>query len=171
MNDIAAFLKFLKARLDEEEQVARAATAGPWLYNPGKMWLEGEAFESFDRSKGEEYVAHGGPSPFTGCIAATGPAGHSQSMADAAFIARHDPARALAEVEAKRQRIKTYELAVARQRAEWGDYSAWLDGGHGDPSMALNGPDPKLIPGLELALRQDALPFAEHEGYQEGWRP
>lgn len=104
---------FLRARLDEDEAAATAATPGPWWYNPGKQWLDPEAFEKYDLAKGEEFVGYGGPHPFTGAVCATGPASHSQSMADAAHIARvADPARVLAEVEAKRAVVDfadTYE--------------------------------------------------------------
>ena len=106
MDDLIAFLT---ARLDEDERFAWAATPGPWWHNPGKVWLDAAAFVAFDRSKGEEFVGYDGPSPFTGCIAATGPGDDPESMANAAHIARHDPARVLREVEAKRRMIGRHQ--------------------------------------------------------------
>lgn len=88
-----------------------------------------------------------------------------------AHARHHSPDRVLAEVEAKRTRIETYELAIARQRAEQDDYAAWCNNEPHGGSDALNGPDPKLIPGLEYALRCDALPYAEHPDYREEWKP
>jgi hypothetical protein len=147
-------VEFLRARLDEDEQAARGATPGPWSYNPGKMWLDGKAFETFDRSQGEEYVAHGGPSPFTGCVAATGPASHSQSMADAAFIARHDPARVLAEVEAKRRIVEEHAMGTIYAFVREGPYCT---------------ADDQVYPCRTLRLL--ALPHAAHPDYDEAWRP
>ena len=141
-------VEFLRARLDEDEAAGRAATPSPWSYNPGKVWLDGEAFESYDRSKGEEFVGHGGPSPFRGCVAATGPADHAQSMADAAFIARHEPARALAEVDAKRRIIAEHHPV--------------------DPCDAHDA----SFQTVECdTLRLLALPYADHRDYREEWRP
>lgn len=143
MSDVG-LTAFVKARLDEDEQVARAATPGPWSYNPGKVWLDGEAFESFDHSKGEEFVGYGGPSPFRGCVAATGPADHPQSMADAAFIARYDPARALAEVESKRLILREHDEEPC---------SVCIDDINGCPTR-----------------RAFALPYAGHPDYDPAWR-
>lgn len=109
-------LAFYEARLDEEESAAEAATPGPWWYNPRKQWLNAEAFERYDLAKGEEFVGYGGPHPFTGAVAATGPASAPQSMADAAFIARHHPTRALAEVHTNRALIKLYDLAMEHRQ-------------------------------------------------------
>lgn len=137
-------VRFLRDRLDEDERTARAATPGPWWHNPGKQWLEGEAFERYDLSKGEEFVGYGGPHPFTGAVASTGPADHMQSMKDAAHIARHDPARVLAEVEAKRRILTAYEN-YDREAPE------------------LDVPD--------SVIRLLALPYAGHPDYRKEWRP
>lgn len=104
----AGIIVFLNARYDEAEQRARAATPGPWWHNPGKAWLAPEAFERYDQSKGEEFVGYG-ESPFSGCVASTGPASHAQSMADAEHIAHHDPTDTLADLDAKRRILALYE--------------------------------------------------------------
>lgn len=80
----------LTAAVNERLEVARAAVPGPWGYNPGKQWHDGEDFVTL--TNGQEFVSYGGPSPFTGCVCITGPADHPQSMADARFIAANDPA-------------------------------------------------------------------------------
>lgn len=141
---------FLRARLDEDEAAAKAATPGPWWHNPGKQWLDPEAFEKYDLAKGEEFVGYGGPHPFTGAVCATGPASHAQSMADATHIARFaDPARVLAEVEAKRALIDACEHADTR--ATYPDF----EGG--------------LYSGLRDALEYLARPFRAHPDFDPAW--
>lgn len=112
-------LVWVRAEMDAAEAEALAATAGPWWYNPGKQWLDPEAFERYDLAKGEEFVGYGGPSPFVGAVAATGPASNPQSMADAAFIARHDPAAVLRRIAADRALID--DLLAERHFVNDGD--------------------------------------------------
>ncbi|PWI16045.1 hypothetical protein DI272_19130 [Streptomyces sp. Act143] len=73
--------------------LVNGATSGDWWYDPDKMWNgPGPHF-------GEEFVAAGTVDRPV-CVAATGPADHQQSMADAAYIAAVGPevGRALAGV-------------------------------------------------------------------------
>lgn len=95
-------MEFLRARLDEDEQAAKAATSGPWRYSEGKHWRKPGT------SWFEEAVFAGEVGRAATCVAGTGETDDPQSMADAAFIARHDPARALAEVTAKRRILQRY---------------------------------------------------------------
>jgi hypothetical protein len=95
-------LAFLRARFDDDERPARAATAGPWRHNPDKHWRKPGT------SWFEEAVFSGAPGENAVCVAGTGETDDPQSMADAAFIAHHDPARVLAEVEAKRRTVEEY---------------------------------------------------------------
>ncbi|AMM12338.1 DUF6221 family protein [Streptomyces albidoflavus] len=118
----ADLIAFLRARLDEDEAVARAATAGPWVESGVG-----------DHGWGVSFSA-----PGSGVEADDS----SQGRADAAHIARHDPARVLAEVEAKRQIVERY---------------AWLCE-HGDTGGAW------VLPLL-------ALPYADHPDYRDAWRP
>lgn len=88
----------LTEALDRAEAIARAATPGPWRYNPDKMWnLPGLHF-------GEEFVGAGALDKAI-CVAATGEADDQQSMRDAAFIARWDPATVLRLVERDREML------------------------------------------------------------------
>lgn len=148
---------FLRARLGEDAALAGAATPGPWWHNPRKQWLDPDAFEKYDLAKGEEFIGYGGPHPFTGAVAATGPADDPQSMADADHIARHDPARVLAEVGAKRRILDdvlpTMQADELRIAGEWGV-----------------GSDPVREASDDL-LSLLALPYAEHPDYREEWRP
>ena len=67
-------------------------------------------------------------------------------------IARHDPARVLAECEAKRRIVK--EVETTRR----GQFAA-----PGTGTLALNY-------GLDSVLRALALPYADHPDYREEWR-
>ncbi len=112
-------VQFLRARLDEDERTARRA---------------GDSF----RQIGE-----------TGVIVATeGDRAEECASANwagvAEHIARHDPARVLAEVEAKRRVIGRMVNHATVMGA---------DEVHGD------------------VLRSLALPFADHPDYRAEWRP
>jgi hypothetical protein len=96
---------FIRARLDEDEQAARAATAGPWRYNPAKQWLNPPELampHAVHRMLGGEEFVGSGPLNAANCVALTGPRDDPAAMSDAAHIARHDPARVLLGVQAKR---------------------------------------------------------------------
>ena len=146
-------VRWLGEQLDEDERIAKAATPGPWWHNPGKQWLNPEAFEKYDLRQGEEFVGYGGPHPFTGAVASTGPASDAQGMKDATFIAAHDPARVLREIDAKRRMLADFvpELAQTDATIE-GEWNSHDDLEH------------KLLAYL-------ALPYADRPGYREEWRP
>lgn len=159
MDDLIAWLRATwdaRAReLDEDERVARAATQAPWWHNPGKVWLGAEAFEAYDRSKGEEFVGYG-ESPFSGCIAATGPASHAQAMADAQHIARWDPKRVLREVATERTDLDAKRQMLAHI------------------GMVVLSPGREALPAeyvaqMEWFLRLLALPYAGRDGWREEW--
>jgi hypothetical protein len=147
VNDL---VEWLQARFDEVERVARAATAGPWRYNPKKAWHLPADLPT--RRNGEEFVG-AGPLDATIGVAATGPADHPQSMADAQFIALWDPARVLAEVDAKRRLLAEHPC---------GDDGFCGDGiGLVGCKWAWPCPTVRLI----------ALPDADQPGYRDEWRP
>jgi hypothetical protein len=82
--------------------------------------------------------------------------------AAAGHIVRHDPARVLAEVEAKRRIIDLAEVATQREATSAGyDAVARLE-----KALAK-----VTAPELERVLRLLALPYADREGYQEEWAP
>jgi hypothetical protein len=119
-------IAFLRARLDEDEQAAVAAAGQP-------AYFDWEVHEAGPRKQPE--------------IRVTGKSNQVVGGVDdiaAEHIARHDPARVLREVEAKRRLI---------QWCEWirGDFSGsdvWKD----------------VLPLL-------ALPYADHSDYRAEWRP
>jgi hypothetical protein len=79
------------------------------------------------------------------------------TVEDVRHIARHDPARVLREVEAKRKVIELYEYAVA----------AWL--------LDRDKPNPPTVhlgekAMAEAVLQALALPYSDRPGYREEWR-
>jgi hypothetical protein len=116
--------EFLLARIAEDEAVAQSASPGPWHTN----------------AECDEVFAVDGVTVAEG-FALSGP----QTRATTVHIARHDPARVLAECEAKRRIMELCEYAHER--------------GQGPGSY------------LDRCVALLALPYADHEAYQEEWRP
>jgi hypothetical protein len=131
-------VQWLRAQLDEDERIARAATLGPWVQSGigDYGWT----------------VTFGRPG------AGVETADTEQGLADADFIAAHNPARVLREIDAKRGIVRAYETAVA----------AFNDTG---PAMAdydrLTGSVSSLRGSLELL----AAVYADRPGYRKEWRP
>ena len=120
-------VEFLRARLDEIEVLARrASTVSP------APWRVDAAAGAIRDAHGAEVAGHWRALP---SLAGTVGPDH---------IVRDDPARVLAEVEAKRRIVNRH--------------SACDDVSYGDPSTC---PD----------LRDLALPYAGHPDYDERWRP
>lgn len=168
-DDIVAFLR---ARLAEDEQVARAATPGPWRWDLG-----GGAFEDDPPQPLADPVrdgwGHNGPDLVTVAVHDEQVGGRTIPVpdivvtstgydadqvvvkrADAAHIARWDPARVLREVEAKRRliaeivpRVQSMDEQIS---TEWGGS---LDDAAGD------------------LLRLLATAYADHPDYRPEWAP
>jgi len=140
---VSDLVAFLRARLAEDEQTARAAPAGPWTYERVFSDLSGAVMDG-PLISGEHTDGYIDPE-------------------SAAHIARHDPARVLAEVDAKRRIIDQHVAAV-------------LPGGQVPDVIycpTCNGPDWDMYPMPDgcTTLRLLALPYAGHEDYREEWRP
>ena len=128
-------IAFIRARLDQDEQTARAATPGPW-------------------------VAVRDPYPDSWSIVSTsgdvvGPDYQGSAASreeDAAHIARWDPARVLAEVDAKRRMVARCVV--------------WIRDAHAGGPRAVH-----LRIAADLMLRDLAAPYEHHDGYQAAWRP
>jgi hypothetical protein len=122
MSDLIAFLT---ARLDEDEAAAKKAAQkrrGPWHYLGDKFRASVFGVQGFDH----------------GHVAET------FGVALAAHIARHDPARVLREVGAKRAIIGTHESPDWQPDGQWGPCHT---------------------------LRQLAAAYSDHPDYQQEWRP
>lgn len=107
-------VEFLRARLDEDEAVAKEAKPGPWTYD------------------GSVYATH----PVDEVV--------DYSYESGEHIARHDPARVLREVEAKRLRLDEIERELADDPTN--ETTRWLS-------------------------RVEALPYADHPEYRNEWKP
>lgn len=132
---------FLRARLDIDEQVAREALAGEWRNASTSSHYEDAAGPS-------EAVFTALPDAGLTVVARTGARGDRAAMVNAEHIARHDPARVLAEVDAKRRLL---------------DYMVDLE------SKALDGNWWNLDRDLPFQLL--ALPYADHPDYRPEWAP
>ncbi|NVI86457.1 DUF6221 family protein [Actinomadura sp. BRA 177] len=121
-------VEFLRARLARDEQIARDSSSAPWKATPaGTINIDSEEPAFVAKAENDAYAEH---------------------------IARHHPARTLAEVAARRQIVDDYEK------------SAWILGqGHRTPELEAA----QAV--RESVLRLLALPYATHPAYQEEWRP
>lgn len=113
---------FLLARLVEDEVIARAAVAGPWEFE--------NAPDGFP------------PMVTTSTGIAVADTFDKPRLPDAAHIARHNPARVLADVAAKRRIVE-------------------LLGPVANVGRGINGGE------VALALAQ---PYADHPDFREAWR-
>lgn len=134
----ADLVEFLRARLDEDEQAARAAGDGPWTVRDHTA----DTVAIYDSRREPVVYDEGRPS--------------SDQME---HIARHDPARVLAEVDAKRRIIDLYEPY------HW----------HGP--AAPTSPNPRdHVEDIEacrtcVTNRLLALPYRDHPDYRPEWVP
>jgi hypothetical protein len=138
MDDLVVWLR---QQLDEDERGALAASPGPWSPD----------------AESHEVVAVDGITVADG-FALSGP----QLRATVEHIARHDPARVLREVEAKRRIVDEHVHEHATEAPGFGcrvcDWQgSWSGVGDG---------------GWCLTLRLLALPYSDHPGYrEEEWKP
>ncbi|MER7541879.1 DUF6221 family protein [Spirillospora sp. NPDC127506] len=121
-------VEFLRARLARDEQIARDSSSAPWKATPsGTINIDSDAAGFVAKAENDAYAEH---------------------------IARHHPARTLAEVAARRQIVDDYEK------------TAWiLEQGHRTPELEAA----QAV--RESVLRLLALPYATHPAYREEWRP
>jgi Family of unknown function (DUF6221) len=134
---------WLRAQLDEDERVARASWQGNgWRHEnqPSEVWT-------------------GKFAPGHTCI----PIAKAWDEPTAEHIARHDPARALLEVEARRRIIAAHPLANepgVPPHCETCRYVRDEDDPEPFPEAGYPCPTVRLL----------ALPHADRDGYREEWR-
>lgn len=132
---------FLLARLAEDEAVARA------IGNEEPLAWSAVRADSLviDAENPKRWIARAEDR------------GHGDDLA--AHIARHDPARVLADVESKRRVVEDYLDAqhTIGGLEEEGDYEAAL--GHVDEARVLL-----------AVLHRLAQPYASHESFDPSWR-
>lgn len=124
---------FFLARIAEDEAAARAATPGPW-----------------EVQNGAPSLVYGDP-PHGVFVCNTGVGGR-QVHDDATHIARWDPARVLAECDAKRRMLEALR------------YLAELPEG-------MTMPDRESAMLLDVAVGAMAAVYADHPDFREEWRP
>jgi hypothetical protein len=154
--------EFLLARIAEDRGIALAATQGPWEARP--YWFE---------SSGHSYAT------IPGVIY------EEIDAEDGVHIARWDPARVLAECEAKRRMI---EDLVAESAEHWGPRESPEREWEWCPKVRTRefcahtdlewGPDAPCECGAEWPaykqvplLRYFTLPYADHPDFREEWLP
>lgn len=139
---------FLKARLDEDEAAAKACAGAPWVECVSMVQVDPVAIRDAHWQYGQ-----------------MGYVGTIEHDYDRVHIARHDPARVLRGVEAKR-RIANLHHTETHLRF------------HGEPQYGyLYWCDICHVPGDQPGrnwcetLRLLASEFSDHPDYDEGWAP
>ncbi len=133
MTTVDALVTWLRQQLDDDERIARAAGAELAPAGDGLRW---NGWDDGIRTVSNIVFA---VAPYSGYLGE--PREH---------IARWDPARVLAEVEAKRRILDEYTSAEAAAH-----FPNW-EGGNAE--------------GLEIAVRLLAHPFADRPGFRDEWR-
>lgn len=144
----ADFASWLRAQLDADEATARAVedNSAPW---DGQWKADGP---DCLRTYNDWVLFYGHTHPL-----APGLVNH---------VARHDPARVLADIAAKRRAIGNHQAdgnGCCRTCAHW--TSDWVDG-HKVDRLAYEG-----VRAPCLTLRLLGLAYADRAGYDESWRP
>lgn len=102
------------------------------------------------------------------------------SPAVAGHVARHDPARALAQVAAHRAILDRYELCKREGERNRALHEAWVDAGGSemgdgampdDPAARARRTSPFEEAGLLVAVQLLATMYAGRDGWREAWRP
>lgn len=131
-------VEFLRARWDEDEQAARLALSAQWLITDERLIV-------FRQGSTDTIIVD---SPRT-------------QVRDLEHIARHDPARVLADVEAKRRILERYESSAQSLAAL-----------EAVPDYSLDAH--RLVKAVhdanETAVKTLALPHADRAEWREEWR-
>ncbi len=136
--DPDGLIAFLMARLDEDETAAKLAA------REGCAWTQGDPGQgscAITSLGGTVVYDEGSPDEY-----------------QAAHIARHDPARVLREVEAKRAIVAAYEWTAAR-KADGGG----IENNYNFRSGQVNA--------LETAIQCLAAAWSDHPDYRADWKP
>lgn len=143
-------VEFLRARLDEDEAVARAAV-GPG----GSAWVH-------EPSRGMSALVHAiGEPPAEVIVYDEG----SPSDEQAEHIARHDPSRVFREVEAKRRMVDDHPSYVCVDPAGLRCHRCVAEGEVYPNGVSVMAAWPCLT------LRSVALPHSDHPDYDPTWAP
>lgn len=153
---------FLRARLDEDEQTARAAADETGI----AAWVgSDESGHAWRYQHGGVWGDHDGLCSEAPYVVGT----DLRQVQD--HIARHDPARVLAEVDAKRRMVDEYAKTVEIMERAGARLSTTAAALNDLPSFTTwaRARDEALIMRDWVALL--ALPFADHPDYRQEWAP
>lgn len=174
---------FLLARIAEDEAVAQAATTGPWRWDgafegdPGYATQWGHEGPDLVSAATSEHAGIEGPADVVLMSWGHDADGLSVTRQDGDHIARHDPARVLAECEAKR-RIVEMHCEGGSLRGPVTDnkfYCCEICGPHEWPMT--DAPPYAWVPEPNgdfwpcETLRILASVYADRPDYREEWRP
>lgn len=132
MDDLVTWLL---ARLDEDERVAREASGDTWVVGTSKGYRPGDVYA----------IAHDGTPARIAQGTACGP--DISAEQSSAHIARHDPARVLAEVEAKRRLLDLYVTHSGEEYPNFdGGYQCGLEDARSNSSLSRTPASPGTDP-------------------------
>lgn len=148
-------VSFLRERLDADEQAARAADGASWRVTADQDDFDGDVLVGFTtlRDSGGEPMADDRRGPM--------------ASEDLTHIARHDPARVLAEVEAKRRIVDEHQTEGDTCRTCTTEDREVLWDGETETVEWVH----RSVAAPCRTLRLLALPYASHDDYDERWRP
>jgi hypothetical protein len=132
-------VRWLSVQLDEDERIARDADPGPWKSN---------SLGRHDQSA----IKLGAP---TSLIQFDG----SRAAANGVHVARHDPARVLREVDAKRRTLALHSAATGHSCSTTDETGYNFNYDEVSPGDACT------------TLRLLASVYADRDGYRDDWRP
>jgi hypothetical protein len=160
---VMTLTEFLVARIAEDEAVARAASDGPWTYAPGGDSDDGvvERAEPHPASVGHGSFNESRFVAMTSYDTLSGTTHNSDS--DGAHIARHDPARVLAECKAKQRIVELHAIRIERE---------WVNPVDG-PAYEVNEHYCEVcdwVPDACDTVKALAAIYADHPDYDEAWR-
>jgi hypothetical protein len=152
-------VQWLRAQLDEDERIARAAmdSVGPVL--GAGQWRYAESLAD----EGGQYwsittVPPSDTAPIVELVGSGMSGGGVHDEAVARHIARHDPARVLREIDAKQQLVERYEFAC--------NEAARLDIDEEERESRV-----RVAAAFESCVLCLAAVYADRPGYLESWRP
>lgn len=150
-------VQWLRAQLDEDEAVARKAASLCGCHPPAPSW----SFRDGDEPTDGRILVVDDPHPDMKRKISRKWSTTYDGLFMAQHVVRHDPARVLREIDAKRQ------LLDEHQDVNDGSCGTCVDAKWGYPTHG--GSSPQRCPCRTLRLL--ALPYADRPGYREEWRP
>ena len=152
-------VEFLTARLRDDEQVARATDGASWRTTDDQDDFSGDSLIGYTTLRDDE----GSP--------ISDDRDGRLSADDLMHIARHDPARVLRDVEAKRRIVAEHASEDGHCRTctveDREDAPMGTDWDTEPEAIWVRRPVAYPCPTLRLL----ALPYADHPDYREEWRP